>query len=111
MNILVVFATPPRSAILFHIFCGLLVNWLRKEYARTDSLDSHFQDDNESPLDAVLSQQIGALQHSHTRSASRSFTRSVWSHRCDAIAEININYNSVGDEGRGQDGIIYEGGC
>ncbi|XP_065199931.1 protein unc-80 homolog isoform X3 [Planococcus citri] len=72
-----------------------LVNWLRKEYARTDSLDSHFQDDNDMSLDAVLSQQISALQHSHAKSTPKSFT-SVGQTFFKAKKRVGDQLNKIG---------------
>lgn len=51
------------------MFKLISVNWLRKEYGRTDSTDSH--ESSESPTDGSFVRQ-SSFHYGHYRSASKS---------------------------------------
>lgn len=52
-----------------------LVTWLRKEYGRSESLESHYGDESDLQIDANYTHEIRTLQHSHSRISQRSVSR------------------------------------
>lgn len=59
--------------IIFIILIICIVNWFRREYGRSDSLESH--DGSDSPVEGGLIHQAASLHHSYSKSSQKSTGR------------------------------------